>query len=162
MTDQMSNNTSVSESQPQFTPEEEKEVQKQIGLIKSAVDAFLADPRHERYRQGPENRKAIGDYLDEHKLEYTPDSLHDAFIELSKAGKLNLYAESRLPTEPESVQKLNTKKENLVDLSFGLVDQQKGRRQPLTGPRSVRDAFINAGQNEPPVQIKGKGTRLHL
>jgi hypothetical protein len=151
--------TSVPESQPQFTPEQEKEVQKQIDLIKTAVDAFLADPRHERYKHGPENRKAIGDYLDEHKLEYTPESLHEAFIELSKAGKLNLYAESKLPTEPESVQKPNTK-EKPVDLSFSLADQQKGRRQVLDGPRSTRDAFIHRGQAEPPTRVSGG--RLHL
>lgn len=159
MTDQIPTSTTVPDSQPQFTPEQEKEVQKQVDLIKAAVDAFLGDPRHERYKHGPENRKTIGDYLDEHNLEYTPDSLHDAFTELSKDGKLNLYAESKIPVETVEVQKPNTK-ENPVDLSFSLVDQQKARRQVLEGPRSTRDAFIDAGRNQPPERVKGG--RFHL
>lgn len=160
MTDQIPSSTSVPESQTPLTPEQEKEVQKQIALVKAAVDVFLVDPRHERYRQGPDNRKAIGDYLDEHNLEYTPDTLHLAFTELSKEGKLALYAESKIPADEPVVQKPKPAAENLVDLSFGLVEQQKGRRQVLEGPRSTRDAFIDAGRNQP--QERVKGGRFHL
>jgi hypothetical protein len=145
---------------PGMTPEQ---VEARVKEMQAAVAAFTADPRHERYRLSAENKNAIEAYLEEHNLDLTEDSLHLAFTDLSKAGKLSLYEPSKLPPPKENTE--GEKPAPILketDLSVGLATQQQLRRGNVaTGPRSShRDAFIRARQDAPSQKVSGG--RFHL
>jgi hypothetical protein len=145
----------------------EEQIQAKVKEIQAAVTSFTSDPRHERYKLSADNKQAIETYLSSHNLEWAADSLHTAFVDLSKEGKLSLYEESKLQI-PES-SKPNT--ENKLppigvatgeDLGIGLTGQQQARRNaPIAGvrPSNNRDAFIRTAQNS---NVKVQGGRFHL
>jgi hypothetical protein len=146
----------------------EEQVQAKIKEIQAAIASFTSDPRHERYKLCPENKKAIADYLESHSLELTADSLHTAFVELSKEpGKLLLYEESKLQAPETSKAKVEGEIPPIgvatgEDLGIGLTGQQQARRNaPIAGVSrsSNRDAFIRTAQNS---AVKVQGGRLHL
>jgi len=146
---------------PELTPEE---VQAKIKDIQTAVATFTADPQHDRYKLCAENRSAIDGYLQEHLLETTADSLHLAFTELSKAGKLDLFEASKLQPPKEKVEErkpASTGKES--DLSLSLAEQQKARKTtavPGVTPSNNRAAFIRAAETAANQKIRGG--RFHL
>jgi len=145
----------------------EEQIQAKIKEIQAAVASFISDPRHERYRLCPENKKVIADYLESHSLELTADSLHTAFGDLSKENKLSLYEESKLQTPETSKAKADGAIPPIgvatgEDLGIGLTGQQQARRNaPIAGVSrsSNRDAFIRTGQNS---TVKVQGGRFHL
>ncbi len=50
------------------------------------AEAFVAS--HPAYFRSDENFEAIKDYMDEHRLAFTRENLHTAFVTLSRAGRL--------------------------------------------------------------------------
>ncbi len=158
----------MSENTPELSELSPEEIAK-VQEMRNAVGAFMADPRHERYQTSPENKDAIEGYLERHKLDLNEESLHIAFVDLSKAGKLALYAKSKL--EPVESQKEKSGEKELPpigkatanDLGIGLADQQRARKQvePGSGPSSHRDAFVRAAQKTSGPQRVGGG-RFHL
>jgi len=145
----------------------EEQIQAKVKEIQAAVASFRSDPRHERYRFSAENKKALEEYISCHTLEWTPDSLHTAFLDLSKEGKLSLYEESKITPEPPK-SKTEEKLPPIgvatgEDLGIGLTGQQQARRNsPIAGvkPSSNRDAFIRTAQTANTVKVAGG--RFHL
>lgn len=140
-----------------------EQIEAKVKEMQNAVAAFLADPRHDTYQAGVENKNAIETYLRDHNLDLNEESLHVAFVECSKTGKLTLYAESKLEAAKEKSEEqkpASTGKE--TDSSVSLSMQQRLRRQTVAaGPRSSnRDALIRASQNAPRTMVKGG--RFHL
>jgi hypothetical protein len=145
----------------------QEQVQARIKELQAATASFLSDPRHERYQPSAENRQVLEAYLNEHKLDFTADSLHAAFIDLSKeSGKLSLYTESKL--QPESVKPKSEGNHPPIgvatgeNMGIGLTGQQQARRNaPIAGVSrsSNRDAFIRTAQNS---TVKVQGRRFHL
>lgn len=155
--------TGVPESQGSLT---EEQVQERVKEIQAAVAAFNSDPRHERYQPCTANRTVLEDYMSRNNLEWTAESLHQAFEDLSKDDKLTLYEESKLPTEPI---KQAAKEDSLppigkatgADLGVGLADQARARqRVDGVATSSNRDAFVRAAQRF--TNTKLSGGRLHL
>jgi hypothetical protein len=144
---------------PGMTPEQ---IEAKVKEMQAEVAAFNADSRHERYIPSQGNRDALETYLREHDLDITKEALHLAFSDLSKAGKLSLYEESKLVPPKETVEgKKQASAGRETDLSMDLAAQQQARRSNVaTGPRSShRDAFIKAKQDAPGQKVSG---RFHL
>jgi hypothetical protein len=148
-------NTGMSEPKSSLT---EEQVQQKIKEIQAAVESFLNDPRHDRYKECPENGEAIKEYLGAHDLDVaSAESYHAAYVELSKEGKLVLFEESKLP--PPAPPKVN---DELPEASIAvLADQQRARKQvDGVAPASNRDAFARAATRFQSKQVPGG--RLHL
>ncbi len=150
------------EPTPELTPEEILAVKERW---QAAVASFSTDPRHDRYQLCHDNKVAIENYLQEHTLDITAESLHLAYTDLAKEGKLILFDESKI-AEPAPTTEAKEKKLPPIglatgaDLGGGLADQQRARRQVEPGVQSSnRNAFINAAQNSPQ---KVTGGRFHL
>ena len=159
----MSEQTKEQVERSELSPEQLAKVQE----MRNAVSAFMADPRHERYRICPENKTAIEGYLEEHNLDLTEESLHLGFVDLAKQGKLALFDESKIAEPAATSETKNEKKLPPIgqatgaDLGVGLADQQRARRQVESGPRSAnRNAYIDAGQSA--ASPKVRGGRFHL
>jgi len=137
---------------PQLT---EEQIQEKVKEIRAAIAAFTAS--HERYKLSADNRNAIDAYLNDHNLEWTEPSLHLAYSELEKAGKLDLYEASKLSEPP---------KEKTVEVAppaiNALAEQQRARQnlEPGVGSVSNREAFRKAAEKI--ASQKPSGGRFHL
>lgn len=156
-------NKQVSTNEP--PPEVSDEL---VEKYQTEVAEFVSDPRHERYHLCRENKDALTQYLDSHGLDLSRDTLHLAYVELSKEGKLKLYEESKLaPPEPPKEKA----KDDLPpigkavgdDFGLGLVGQQRFRKTSgVSGvqPFNNRAAFARA--RERAASQKVPGGRFHL
>jgi hypothetical protein len=155
----------MSEEKKQVAELTEEQIEAKVKEIQTAIESFVSDPRHERYKECSENGILIKDYINSYDLDWTSaDSYHTAFTALAKEGKLHLYAESKLPP-PE----LPRAKDDLppigqataADLGVGLDANQRARKTVQgVGPASSRDAYIKAAELLRNQQIPGGRLRL--
>jgi hypothetical protein len=160
----------MSEQNTQVQPVElaPEQIEAKVKEIQAEVAAFNADPGHERYIPSQGNRDALETYLREHDLDITREALHLAFSDLSKAGKLSLYEESKLapPERPKEKAKDDAPpigKATGDDLGVGLIGQQRARKTsalPGVQPSNNREAFARA--REKAASQKVPGGRLHF
>lgn len=143
----------------------QEEIDAAVKQIRDAVKAFNGDPRHETYKHTEKNRDVVDDYMKAHDLEWSPESLHLAFVELKKDGKLDLYADSKITT-PEPAKETEAAlpavgKATADDLGVGFTARQKAH-QNVEGvrPMSNREAFIRAAEKA--ASQKQPGGRRHL
>jgi hypothetical protein len=144
----------------------EQEIQAKLKEMRAAVSAFAADPQHDRYQPCEANKTMLEEYLKSHNLELSAESLHLAFVDLSKAGRLVLYEESKLappepPKQPDKEKLPPIGDATANDLGVGFKEQQHARKN-VQGvvPASNRDALIRAAQRT--VNQRISGGRFHL
>jgi hypothetical protein len=145
----------------------EEQIQERVEAMRSAVAAFTADPQHERFKLCVENKNAIEGYVQERNLEWTEQSLRTAFTNLSEAGKLVLYEESKLqvpvaPKEQTADEKLPPiEVASAEDLGIGFAARQQAHKQvDGVAPASNREAFARAAQRAANQKVAGR--RFHL
>lgn len=159
MTEENTQNAQV--QTPELTPEQ---IQARVKELQTTIAGFINDPRHDRYQPSPDNLSAIESYLAEHSLDITEESLHLAFDDLSKEGKLALYEESKVCPEAKEKSKEKLPPIGLAtgaDLGVGLADMQRARKQVEDGPQSSsRNSFITAAQKVGVPKVRGG--RFHL